>query len=59
MGNLILAPDGGGRLGTSHVAHRHEFRAEVFKSHPMLSDPAGREVLALVEALEVSSAGVD
>lgn len=59
MGNLVLAPHGGGRLATSRVPHRHELRAKVFKSHPVLSDPAGRKVLALVEALEVSSAGID
>ena len=46
-------------FATSRVPHRHELRAKVFKSHPVLSDPAGRKVLALVEALEVSSAGID
>lgn len=46
MGNLVLAPHGGGRLATSRVPHRHELRAKVFKSHPVLSDPAGRKVLA-------------
>ena len=36
MGNLVLAPHGGGRLATSRVPHRPELRAEVFKSHPVL-----------------------